>query len=70
MGNLVSVVAHTQAGQEVVLDLDSHIYNYEVAGGTVVGSVQMQPRARLHHLSGQRPADHLLDPARDAAQAL
>jgi threonine aldolase len=43
MGNLVSVVAHTQAGQEVVLDVDSHIYNYEVAGGTVVGNVQMRP---------------------------
>jgi threonine aldolase len=43
MGNLVSVVAHTQTGQEVVLDLDSHIYNYEVAGGTVVGHVQMRP---------------------------
>jgi threonine aldolase len=43
MGNLVSVVAHTQAGQEVVLDLDSHIYNYEVAGGTMVGHVQMRP---------------------------
>ena len=43
MGNLVSVVAHTQAGQEVVLDLDSHIYNNEVAGGTVVGNVQMMP---------------------------
>ena len=43
MGNLVSVVAHTHAGQEVVLDLDSHIYNYEVAGGTIVGHVQMRP---------------------------
>ena len=43
MGNLVSVVAHTQAGQEVVLDIDSHIYNYEVAGGTIVGNVQMRP---------------------------
>jgi threonine aldolase len=43
MGNLVSVVSHTQAGQEVVLDLDSHIYNYEVAGGTIVGNVQMRP---------------------------
>jgi threonine aldolase len=43
MGNLVSVVGHTQAGQEVVLDLDSHIYNYEVAGGTIVGNVQMRP---------------------------
>jgi threonine aldolase len=43
MGNLVSLVAHTHAGQEVVLDLDSHIYNYEVAGGTIVGNVQMRP---------------------------
>jgi threonine aldolase len=43
MGNLVSVVAHTQSGQEVVLDLDSHIYNYEVAGSTIVGHVQMRP---------------------------
>jgi threonine aldolase len=43
MGNLVSVVAHTQAGQEVVLDLDSHIYNYEVAGSTMVGNVQLRP---------------------------
>ena len=43
MGNLVSVVAHTQAGQEVVLDLDSHIYNSEVAGATIVGHVQMRP---------------------------
>jgi threonine aldolase len=43
MGNLVSVVAHTRAGQEVVLDLDSHIYNSEVAGATIVGHVQMRP---------------------------
>jgi threonine aldolase len=42
-GNLVSVVAHTQSGQEVVLDLDSHIYNYEVAGAATIGHVQMRP---------------------------
>jgi threonine aldolase len=40
---VVSVVSHTQAGQEVVLDLDSHIYNYEVAGAAIIGSVQMRP---------------------------
>ena len=39
MGN----VSHTRAGQEVVLDLDSHIFNYEVAGSAVIGSVQMRP---------------------------
>ena len=43
MGNLVSVVAHTQAGQEVVLDLDSHIFNSEVGGAAVIGGVQMLP---------------------------
>jgi len=43
MGNVVPVVSHTRAGQEVILDLDSHIYNYEVAGAVVIGSVQMRP---------------------------
>jgi threonine aldolase len=43
MGNLISVVSQTQTGQEVVLDLDSHIFNYEVAGAVVVGNVQMRP---------------------------
>ena len=31
-GNLISVLAQSQPGQEVILDLDSHIYNYEVGG--------------------------------------
>ena len=43
MGYLISVVSQTRAGQEVVLDLDSHIFNYEVAGAAVVGNVQMRP---------------------------
>ena len=41
-----------QTGQEVVLDLDSHIFNYEVAGAAVVGDVQMRPGqdgARVPH---------------------
>src|SRR2546426_2128925 len=43
MGNLVSVVSHTRAGQEVVLDLDSHIFNYEVAGAAVIGGGPTRP---------------------------
>ena len=43
MGNLISVISQTQTGQEVVLDLDSHIFNNEVAGAAVVGSLQMRP---------------------------
>ena len=43
MGNLVSVAAQTRPGQEIVLDADSHIFNYEVAGAAVIGSVQTRP---------------------------
>ncbi|MGH7302350.1 MAG: GntG family PLP-dependent aldolase [Candidatus Rokuibacteriota bacterium] len=43
MGNLISVVSQTQTGQEVVLDLDSHIFNNEVAGAAIVGNIQMRP---------------------------
>jgi threonine aldolase len=42
-GNLVSVLAQTQPGQEVILDLDSHVYNYEVGGASLIGGVQMRP---------------------------
>lgn len=42
-GNLVSILAQTRPGEEVILDLDSHIYNYEVGGAALVGGVQMRP---------------------------
>ena len=34
-GNLISVLAQTRAGQEVILDADSHVFNYEGAGAAV-----------------------------------
>jgi threonine aldolase len=43
MGNLVSVLSHTRPGQEIVLDLDSHIFNYEVASAATIGGVQTRP---------------------------
>jgi threonine aldolase len=43
MGNLVSVVAQTRAGQEIVLDADSHIFNYEGAGAARLGGLQTHP---------------------------
>jgi threonine aldolase len=42
-GNLLSVLSQTQPGVEVILDLDSHIFNYEAAGSSVIGGVQMRP---------------------------
>ena len=43
MGNLVSVLSLAQRGQEIILDLDSHIFNYEVASAAVIGGVQTRP---------------------------
>ncbi|HEV8586019.1 MAG TPA: low specificity L-threonine aldolase [Methylomirabilota bacterium] len=42
-GNLISVVAQTRPGQEVVVDYDSHVFNNEVAGAPIIGQLQMRP---------------------------
>ena len=42
-GNLVSVLAQTRPGQEIILDRDSHILNYEGASAAVFGGVQTLP---------------------------
>ena len=42
MGNLVSLLAHTAPGDEVILDLDSHIFYYEAGGlASVAGLMPM-----------------------------
>lgn len=43
MGNLCAVLSHTQPTEDVILEVDSHIYNSEVASGAVIGGVQMRP---------------------------
>lgn len=39
MGNLVTVLTHCQRGDEVILEIDSHIYFYEVGGMSAVAGV-------------------------------
>jgi threonine aldolase len=39
MGNLVSVLAHTRHGQEVILERDAHLFWTEVAGIAAVGGL-------------------------------
>src|SRR5512146_2720052 len=39
MGNLVSILAHTRPGQEVILERDAHIYRSEVGGISAVASL-------------------------------
>ncbi len=43
MGNLCALLSHTQAGDEVIVEGDSHIFHSEVAGASVVGGLQLRP---------------------------
>jgi threonine aldolase len=45
MGNEVSIMAHTRRGDEAIVDVESHIYNYEAAGPAVLCGVQLSPLA-------------------------
>ena len=58
-GNQVSLMAHTQRGEEIILDENCHIFNYEVAALAVLSAVQAR---------GLRGRHGILDPAdvRDA----
>jgi threonine aldolase len=61
-GNLISVLAQTQPGQEVVLDLDSHVFNYEVAGAARIGGVQMRPVTTTRGFLGPEQVREALRP--------
>ena len=48
MGNQVSLMAQTQRGEEILLDENSHIFNYEVAAPAILSSVQVHPLHGQH----------------------
>lgn len=56
MGNLCALLSHTQPGDEVILELDSHIFQNEVAGSAVVGGLQLRP---LDTLDGRIQPDQV-----------
>jgi threonine aldolase len=59
-GNLVSVLAQTRPGQEILLDADSHIFNYEGAGSAVIGGVQTHPvKTRRGFLTPEQVREHI-----------
>src|SRR5438270_9539621 len=43
MGNLCALISHARPGQEIILEIDSHIFQNEVAGASVVGGLQLRP---------------------------
>jgi len=63
MGNLCALISHTEPGDEVLVEGESHIFHSEVAGASVVGGLQLRPldtpdgrgtaaQAALLHLTG------------------
>jgi threonine aldolase len=43
MGNQLAIKAHTSDGDEVIVEAESHIFNYETAAGAIISRVQMLP---------------------------
>jgi threonine aldolase len=43
MGNQTCIKVHTQPGDEIIAERDSHIFNYETAGAAFLSSVQVHP---------------------------
>ena len=56
MANLLGVLAQTSPGDEIILDRNCHIINYEAGGSAVVGGVQLYP---LDSPDGFLPEDEL-----------
>ncbi len=53
--NLVSIMAHTRHGDEVIVEAESHIYNYEVGGLAAVAGVM--PRLVNGEMGFMKPED-------------
>jgi threonine aldolase len=49
MGNLTSLLALCERGDEAIVGSESHILHYEVAGAAGVGSIQLRPVANDTH---------------------
>ena len=43
MGNLIGVAVSARPGEEVIADVESHVYLYEAAGSAAIAGVQIQP---------------------------
>lgn len=43
MANTLAILSQTRPGDEVILDRRCHIFNYEVAGASAIGGVQLHP---------------------------
>jgi len=43
MGNLLAIMTHTVPGDEIIVERESHTFNYEVGGAAALAGVQINP---------------------------
>ena len=48
MGNQISIKVHTRAGDEIIAEAGSHVFNYETAGAAFLSAVQVHPVEGRH----------------------
>ena len=48
MANTLAIMAHTQPGDEVIVEKEAHTFNYEVAAAAALGGVQFHPLIGNH----------------------
>ncbi len=56
MSNVLAIISQSQPGDEVILDRNCHIFNYEAASASAIGGVQLHP---LDGPEGFLPLDRL-----------
>jgi len=62
MGNLLSIKALTQPGEEVILEAESHVFVYEAAGAAVLSGVQLRPIAGRRGLITRQQVEAAIRP--------
>jgi threonine aldolase len=65
MSNQIAVKLHTQPGDEVLLEANCHIYNYEAGGPAVLSHVMCRPIPGRHGIMDLADFDGLIRPSNE-----
>jgi threonine aldolase len=68
MGNLLALLVHARAGEEVIADAASHIFLFEGAGPSSVGGIQLRPVTTEHGVMSRAQIIDALRPRNDVHQ--
>lgn len=62
MSNQLALKTHTNAGDEVIVEKDSHIFNYETAAPSLLSGVQLNPVQGIRGLMTARDVEEAIRP--------